>query len=52
MVSAIKDLGMGWRKNMGVRDLFKGSDTGSSSLWVGEICDEPPHGTVPGGFPE
>ena len=43
---------MGRRKHAGVRDLFQGSVTGGSSIYVGDVGDDPSHGTVPGEVPE
>ena len=39
-------------KNMGVRDIFQGGGSGGSSLWVGDVDSDPPHGPGPGYFPE
>ena len=39
-------------KHTGVRDIFQGGGLGGSSHWVGDVGDEPPHGTGPGVFPE
>ena len=35
---------------MGVRDIFQGGGSGGSSIWVGDVCDDPPHGLGTGGI--
>ena len=37
-------------KNVGVRDIFQGGGSGGSSIWVGDVCDDPPHGLGTGGI--
>ena len=41
---------MGWGGNVGVRDLFQGGGSDSSSFWVGEMGGDPPYDPFPGGF--
>ena len=48
LVSADKYLGTGRINHAGVRNLIQGGDTGSFSLWVGDMGDDPLHGTVTG----
>ena len=43
---------MGRGKHTGVRDIFQGCGSGSSSLCVRDVDDDPLHGPGPGGFPE
>ena len=43
-------LGMVRVKHSGVGDLFKVGGPGSSSLWVEDVCDDPPHRTFHGVF--
>ena len=38
-------------KPMGVRDFLQGGGSGSASLWIGYMGDEPLYGLGPGGFP-
>ena len=33
----------------GVGDVFKGGCAGGTYLWVGDVCDDPPHGPGPRG---
>ena len=46
---AYEDIGTISRKHVGVEDLLQGSGAGGSSLRVGDMGDDPPHGPVPGG---
>ena len=39
-------------KHSDVEDIFQVGSSYGSSLWVGEMGDDPPHGPVPGDFPE
>ena len=39
-------------KHAGVGDIFQDVGSGSSSLWIGELSDDPPHGLVPGDLSE
>ena len=39
-------------KHVGVGDIFQGCGSGGSSLWVGYMGDDHPHGQGPGDFPE
>ena len=43
MGAVFNDLEKGGGKTKSVRDVIKGSGTGSTSLWVGDVGDEPPH---------
>ena len=47
MSLADKLFGMGRINNAGVRKLIQGGDTGVSSLWVGDVGDDPLYGTCP-----
>ena len=38
-------------KHVGEGDIFQGGGSYGSSLWVGDVGDDPPHGTVPWKFP-
>ena len=46
-----EDNGMGGRHTTGLRDVLQGGGTGGSSIWVGDVGDDPPHGKGPGKFP-
>ena len=35
---------------MGVGDVIQGSSAGFTYIGIGDVGDEPPHGTGPGGF--
>ena len=48
LVSADKYLGTGRINHAGVRNLIQGGDTGGFSLWVGDMGDDPLHGTGTG----
>ena len=48
LVSADKYLGTGRINHVGVRNLIQGGDTGGFSLWVGDMGDDPLHGTGTG----
>ena len=48
VVSADKYLGTGRMNNAGVRSLIQGGDTGGFSIWVGDMGDNPLHGTGTG----
>ena len=50
--SSDKYLGTGIINHEGVRNLIKGSDTGCSYLWDGDMGDEPLYGMVSGVLPE
>ena len=52
MGSSDKYLGTGSINHAGVGNLIKGGDTGGSSLWDGDIDDNPLHGMVSGVLPE
>ena len=41
--------GKGGSHTKGVGDFFKGNCAGGTFFWVGEMDDEPLHGTGPGG---
>ena len=45
----VKDLGTGRGKHADVGDTFQGGGSGSYSLWVRNVGDEPPNGPIPGG---
>ena len=47
-----EDIGMGRRKNAGVRDFFQGGGTGGSYIWVGYMGDDPHIIRVQGGGTE
>ena len=47
MCLADKLFGMGRINHAGVGKLIQGGDTGVSSLWVGDVGDDPLHGTGP-----
>ena len=49
---ADKYLGTGGINNAGVGKLIQGGDIGSFSLWVGDVGDNPLHGTGLGEVPE
>ena len=34
----------------GLGDVLQGGGAGGSSIWFGDIGDDPPHGKVPGKF--
>ena len=38
------------QSSKGAGDVFKGGCAGGTSFWVGNVGDDPPHGTVHGGF--
>ena len=46
--TADKDNGKGGRKLKGAGDVFYDSFFGGTSLQVGDVGDDPPHGLVPG----
>ena len=50
--SSDKYLGTGSINHAGVGNLIEGGDTGGSSLWDGDIDDNPLHGMVSGVLPE
>ena len=52
MSLADKYLGMEMINNAGVGKLIQGGDTGGSSIWVGDVGDDPLHGTGPREVPE
>ena len=39
-------------KHVVVGDIFQGGGSGGSSLWVGDVGNDPPHGPGPWDFPE
>ena len=49
--SAGKDSGTGGRQPTGLRYVFQGSSAGGNFIWVGDVGDEPLHGTGPGKLP-
>ena len=46
----VEYLGMGRGKPSGIGDFFQGCGSGSASLWIKYVGDEPPHGLGPGLF--
>ena len=46
----VNNLGKRGGKTKGVRDVLQGFGAGSTSFWVGDVGDDPPHGRAIGGF--
>ena len=49
MGAVVNNLEKGGGKTMGVRDVLQGGGTGGNSLQIGDVGDDPLHGTIPGG---
>ena len=45
MGAIFNNLEKGGGKTKGVEDIIQGCGAGSTSFWVGDVGDEPPHGT-------
>ena len=45
MGAVVNNLGKGGGKTKGVGDVFLGVSVGSTYFWVGDVGDDPPHGT-------
>ena len=46
----VDNLEKGGGKTKGVGDVLQGGGAGSTSFWVGDVGDDPPHGTGHWGF--
>ena len=44
MGAVVNSLEKGGGETKGVGDVLQGGGTGSTSLWVGDLVDDPPHG--------
>ena len=50
MGAVVDNLAKGGVKNKGVGDVIQGGGAGSTSFRVGDVGDDPPHGTCHWGF--
>ena len=48
VVTVVENLGIVRGEPAGVRVVIQGDSTGGTSIWIGDVGDDPPHGIGPG----
>ena len=48
--AVVENIGKGGGQPKGVGDIIQGIGAGGTYFWVVDVGDDPPHGTVHGGF--